>query len=156
MIKLLGSCSSATSQPYLCLNLMAMGSCGWYLSCYLQEEKIEHRNGMGSKETKSLAWSLWKHRAGFKNCALIQKCSRRGTKSRAVACLLPWYPLFWLVCFSPVSDKKNLKALLWVQGGGGALSLKEKLQQVFLKLTVSISHLNSSQQHPSKPSKNRS
>lgn len=33
--------------------------------------------------------------------------------------------------------------------GEGALSLREKLQQVFLKLTVSISHLNSSQQHPS-------
>jgi len=27
--------------------------------------------------------------------------------------------------------------------------LKEKLQQVFLKLTVSISHFNGSQQHPS-------
>lgn len=110
-------------------------------------KKKQHRNGIGSKETKKVCLKSVKYRAGSKNCASIQKSSHRRRGELWFACCC--YTLYFCLVFFPlVSDRKFWRCVC-VWRGEGALSLREKLQQVFLKLTVSISHLNSSQQHPS-------
>lgn len=120
----------------------------WLISELFVGEKKQHRNGIGSKETKKVCLKSVKYRAGSKNCASIRKSSHRWRGELWFACCC--YTLYFgLLFFFPlVSDRKFWRCVC-VWRGEGALSLREKLQQVFLKLTVSISHLNSSQQHPS-------